>query len=203
MKCTRYSVLNTSKNNTYFRYLGCGQQLWIDQRIQGEQFLIVDVVDGNISSANRNVLINLYDSNNLPQISNHTPTTQTTQVQITPTTTTQTTQVQITPQVTSTISTISSSHEMVLNMISASMWEAYLIGQTFSTINIVGNSTINFVMKPNLNITIGETVLLYYNSENQIIGEILDYNNKTGAVTLQSSAVLGSGTYFIWKVYRV
>ena len=190
MKCTRYSVLNTSKNNTYFRYLGCGQQLWIDQRIQGEQFLIVDVVDGNISSANRNVLINLYDSNNLPQISNHTPTTQTTQVQIT-------------PQVTSTISTISSSHEMVLNMISASMWEAYLIGQTFSTINIVGNSTINFVMKPNLNITIGETVLLYYNSENQIIGEIFDYNNKTGAVTLQSSAVLGSGTYFIWKVYRV
>ena len=88
-------------------------------------------------------------------------------------------------------------------MISASMWEAYLIGQTFSTINIVGNSTINFVMKPNLNITIGETVLLYYNSENQIIGEIFDYNNKTGAVTLQSSAVLGSGTYFIWKVYRV
>lgn len=192
MKCTRYSVLNTSKNNTYFRYLDCGQQLWIDQRIQGEQFLVVDVVDGNISSANRNVLINLYDSNNLPQISNHTPTT-----------TTQTTEVQNTPQVTPTISTISSSHEMVLNMISTSMWEAYLIGQTFSTINIVGNSTINFVMKPNLNITIGETVLLYYNSENQIIGEIFDYNDKTGAVTLQSSAILGSGTYFIWKVYRV
>ncbi len=192
MKCTRYSVLNTSKNNTYFRYLDCGQQLWIDQRIQGEQFLVVDVVDGNISSANRNVLINLYDSNNLPQISNQEPTT-----------TTQTTQVQNTPQVTPTISTISSSHQMVSTMISASMWEAYLIGQTFSTINIVSNSTLNFVMKPNLNITIGETVLLYFNSENQIIGEILDYNNKTGAVTLQSSAVLGSGTYFIWKVYRV
>jgi hypothetical protein len=185
-------VLNTSKNNTYFRYLDCGQQLWIDQRIQGEQFLVVDVVDGNISSANRNVLINLYDSNNLPQISNQEPTT-----------TTQTTQVQNTPQVTPTISTISSSHQMVSTMISASMWEAYLIGQTFSTINIVSNSTLNFVMKPNLNITIGETVLLYFNSENQIIGEILDYNNKTGAVTLQSSAVLGSGTYFIWKVYRV
>jgi hypothetical protein len=202
MKCTRYSVLNTSKNNTYFRYLDCGQQLWIDQRIQGEQFLVVDVVDGNISSANRNVLINLYDSNNLPQISNHTNNLP----QIsnhTPTTTTQTTEVQNTPQVTPTISTISSSHEMVLNMISTSMWEAYLIGQTFSTINIVGNSTINFVMKPNLNITIGETVLLYYNSENQIIGEIFDYNDKTGAVTLQSSAILGSGTYFIWKVYRV
>ena len=202
MKCTRYSVLNTSKNNTYFRYLDCGQQLWIDQRIQGEQFLVVDVVDGNISSANRNGLINLYDSINLPQISNHTNNLP----QIsnhTPTTTTQTTEVQNTPQVTSTISTISSSHEMVLNMISTSMWEAYLIGQTFSTINIVGNSTINFVMKPNLNITIGETVLLYYNSENQIIGEIFDYNDKTGAVTLQSSAILGSGTYFIWKVYRV
>jgi len=195
-------VLNTSKNNTYFRYLDCGQQLWINQRIQGEQFLVVDVVDGNISSANRNVLINLYDSNNLPQISNHTNNLP----QIsnhTPTTTTQTTEVQNTPQVTPTISTISSSHEMVLNMISTSMWEAYLIGQTFSTINIVGNSTINFVMKPNLNITIGETVLLYYNSENQIIGEIFDYNDKTGAVTLQSSAILGSGTYFIWKVYRV
>jgi hypothetical protein len=93
MKCTRYSVLNTSKNNTYFRYLDCGQQLWIDQRIQGEQFLVVDVVDGNISSANRNVLINLYDSNNLPQISNHTNNLP----QIsnhTPTTTTQTTEVQ-------------------------------------------------------------------------------------------------------------
>lgn len=192
MKCTRYGVLNTSKNNTYFRYLDCGQQLWIDQRIQGEQFLVVDVVDGNISSANRNVLINLYDENNLPQISNQEPTT-----------TPQTTQNQNTPQVTPTTSTISSSHQMVSSMISASMWEAYLIGQTFSTINIVANSTINFVMKPNLNITIGETVLLYYNNENQVIGEIQDYNVKTGAVVLQSSAILGSGTYFIWKVYRV
>jgi hypothetical protein len=192
MKCTRYSVLNTSKNNTYFRYLDCGQQLWIDQRIQGEQFLVVDVVDGNISSANRNVLINLYDENNLPQISNQEPTLST-----------QTTQIQNTPQVTPTTSTISSSHQMVSSMISASMWEAYLIGQTFSTINIVANSTINFVMKPNLNITIGETVLLYYNNENQVIGEIQDYNVKTGAVVLQSSAILGSGTYFIWKVYRV
>lgn len=192
MKCTRYGVLNTSKNNTYFRYLDCGQQLWIDQRIQGEQFLVVDVVDGNISSANRNVLINLYDENNLPQISNQEPTLST-----------QTTQIQNTPQVTPTTSTISSSHQMVSSMISASMWEAYLIGQTFSTINIVANSTINFVMKPNLNITIGETVLLYYNNENQVIGEIQDYNVKTGAVVLQSSAILGSGTYFIWKVYRV
>ena len=192
MKCTRYSVLNTSKNNTYFRYLDCGQQLWIDQRIQGEQFLVVDVVDGNISSANRKVLINLYDENNLPQISNQEPTLST-----------QTTQIQNTPQVTPTTSTISSSHQMVSSMISASMWEAYLIGQTFSTINIVANSTINFVMKPNLNITIGETVLLYYNNENQVIGEIQDYNVKTGAVVLQSSAILGSGTYFIWKVYRV
>ena len=192
MKCTRYGVLNTSKSNTYFRYLDCGQQLWIDQRIQGEQFLVIDVVDGNISSANRNVLINLYDENNLPQISNQEPTLST-----------QTTQIQNTPQVTPTTSTISSSHQMVSSMISASMWEAYLIGQTFSTINIVANSTINFVMKPNLNITIGETVLLYYNNENQVIGEIQDYNVKTGAVVLQSSAILGSGTYFIWKVYRV
>lgn len=195
MKCNRYSVLNASKTDSYFRYLDCGQQSWIDMKISGEQLVIVEVVDGNISSANRNVLINLYDDNNIPNVVvEQTPITLTEEVieetaivEETPTTTPPT------PQ----------KIELVTSLIASSLWDAYLIGQTFSSIRIVNNSVINFVMKPNLSLNTGETILLYYDNENQMIGEVLSYNSKTGSVSFNSAAILGEGSYFIWKVYKV
>jgi len=193
MKCSRYSVLNTSKSSGYFRYLGCGQQLWINQKIQPEQLLVVDVVDSNISTADRNILINPYDNTNIPQIQTTTSPEVETTTNVTPT-------IEVTP----TPKEESSQNQQLISVLIAnSLWEGYLIGQTFSTIKIVNNSLINFVMKPNLDIQVGETVLLYYDNENQIIGEIQDYNDKTGSVVVQSSAIMGSGSYFIWKIYRV
>ena len=75
-----------------------------------------------------------------------------------------------------------------------------LYATTSSTSLTIGTGSKSLTVGTGLAYTVGQQVLVAYDSSNTMVGSLVSYNSTTGAMVLNVASTTGAGTYSAWNV---